>query len=60
MPKAREEIVLRYHSQTDTYKVVKLVNRMNPNIGTILDAAQVSDLLIEANRLSSTLNIKIN
>jgi len=41
------------------YKVIALTNRMEPMVGTVLDESEVRDLLLEANRIGSKLNINI-
>lgn len=41
------------------YKVVSLMNRMEPVVGTVLEDKEVRDLLIEANRIGSKLDIHI-
>ena len=42
------------------YKVVKLTNRMSPEVGSILGDQEVEDLVAVANRLSSKLTVKIS
>lgn len=41
------------------YKVVGLTNRLEPEVGSILVEDDVRDLLLEANRIGSKLNINI-
>jgi hypothetical protein len=43
-----------------SYKVVKLTNRIIPEVGSYLDNPEVEDLIAEANRLTSTLTVKIS
>jgi hypothetical protein len=42
------------------YKVKSLVNRLEPEVGTILEDAEAQDLVAEANRLSSVLTVKVS
>lgn len=62
MPKAKEVIKLKSLELSlggYEYKVLELMNRQAPRIGAILTDKQVHDLLLEANKIGSTLTIKI-
>lgn len=63
MAKAKESIKLKSISLSlggYEYRVLELVNRVEPNIGSILSMRQVDDLIKEANKVGSTLTVKIS
>lgn len=41
------------------YQVAALTNRMEPEVGAVLEEKDVRDLLLEANRIGSKLSIHI-
>ena len=62
MAKAKESIKLKsiaLSSGQYEYKVLELVNRLEPGIGYVLTHKQMNDLILEANRIGSTLTIKV-
>lgn len=62
MAKAKESIKLKETALSlggFEYKVLELVNRQAPHIGAVLTDRQVSELIMEARKIGSTLTVKI-
>lgn len=51
--------VVNLEKQGETYKVLSLTNRLDPEVGSVITEDEVKDLLLEARRISVNMNVNI-
>jgi hypothetical protein len=55
----KQKIILKYETRNDRYTVTKLVNRLEPKMGSVLNEHDVKTLLVQSKASTNDITVEI-